>query len=203
MDMMRPISVSAPPTAVVLSGTRTNNQDNLAWANARQASGFIVQRAAAPTGPWTDMGTLPENAISYSSAPPDLNPYSYQVVSVNAVGYGATAGYSTLTTQSAPSNVVTLQSALAAPAAPRNVVATAITGPAGRLTWMDNATNESGFVIQRCQGANCTNFAPLATVGSRFLTGSVTYNDTTVVAGQTYTYRVAATRRARPVGLGE
>lgn len=27
------------------------------------------------------------------------------------------------------------------------------------LNWQDNSTNESQFVVERCQGTGCTNFA--------------------------------------------
>ena len=55
------------------------------------------------------------------------------------------------------------------------------------LTWRDNATNETGFVVERCTGrSNCTNFAQIATPGPRNNTGNVTYVDTTVTAGNSY-----------------
>jgi hypothetical protein len=63
------------------------------------------------------------------------------------------------------------------------------------LTWRDNATNETGFVVERCTGAACVNFAPIATLGPRNNTGSVSYVDTTVTAG-TYLYRVYAVNAA-------
>ena len=30
------------------------------------------------------------------------------------------------------------------------------------LSWTDNSTSEDGFKIERCQNANCTNFAEIA-----------------------------------------
>ena len=80
-----------------------------------------------------------------------------------------------------------------APAAPTNLVATLQAGPQVRLTWRDNATNESGFVIER--STDGVNFTQIATAPARNNTGNVTFTDTTVKAAQTtqsYTYRVAA-----------
>ena len=71
-------------------------------------------------------------------------------------------------------------------------------GPQVSLTWRDNATNETGFVVERCTGAGCTNFAQIAAPGPRNNTGNVTYVDTTVTAGNTYLYRVAAVNAAGP-----
>jgi len=60
-----------------------------------------------------------------------------------------------------------------------------------RLTWRDNANNESSFVLERA--ANGGAFTLLATVAARNGTGNtVTYNDTTALAGNTYDYRVMA-----------
>jgi fibronectin type 3 domain-containing protein len=61
-----------------------------------------------------------------------------------------------------------------------------------RLTWRDNATNETGFEVERCIGAGCTSWAVIATVGPRNNTGSVSYVDATVTTGNTYSYRVWA-----------
>ncbi len=68
------------------------------------------------------------------------------------------------------------------------------------LTWRDNATNETGFVVERCTCEHrhtCTNFAQIAAPGPRNNTGNVTYIDTTVTAGNTYVYRVCGGERSR------
>ena len=60
------------------------------------------------------------------------------------------------------------------------------------LTWRDNATTETGFAVERCTGAGCTNFVQIASVGPRNNVGNVTYVDATVTFGNDYVYRVAA-----------
>ncbi len=64
------------------------------------------------------------------------------------------------------------------------------------LTWRDNATNETGFVVERCTGAGCTNFAQIAVPGPRNGQGNVTYVDTTVTANNSYSYQVKALNAA-------
>ncbi|MBI5034618.1 MAG: S8 family serine peptidase [Chloroflexi bacterium] len=74
------------------------------------------------------------------------------------------------------------------PAAPTNLVATTISKNQINLTWTDNATNETGFYIERCKGSTCTNFARIATVGANI----TTYSNTGLSANTTYRYRVHA-----------
>jgi serine protease AprX len=74
------------------------------------------------------------------------------------------------------------------PAAPSGLTGTVLTSTSIRLNWVDNSNNETGFSIQRCSGANCTNFAQIATVGA----GVTTYTNTGLTSGQRYRYRVRA-----------
>jgi predicted phage tail protein len=64
-------------------------------------------------------------------------------------------------------------------------------GPQVRLTWRDNATNETGFAVERSTDGGAT-WTQIATPGPRNNTGNVAYVDTTVTAGNTYFYRVWA-----------
>jgi len=59
-----------------------------------------------------------------------------------------------------------------------------------KLDWVDNSTNETGFIIERktepCSGTGA--YAQVGTVGVNIRT----YTDSSVVEGNTYCYRVAA-----------
>lgn len=73
------------------------------------------------------------------------------------------------------------------PAAPSNLTAVANTSQVV-LRWIDNANNETGFGIERCQGVGCTNFAQIAQVNAdtqSFLDGRRAKNTE-------YRYRVRA-----------
>ena len=60
------------------------------------------------------------------------------------------------------------------------------------LSWGASTDNVgvTGYQVERCQGAGCTNFAQIATP-----TGT-TYKDTSVSASTSYSYRVRATDAA-------
>ncbi len=72
------------------------------------------------------------------------------------------------------------------PAAPTNLLASITSATQVTLDWTDNATNETGYLVQRAVGAGA--FATLATTPAN----SSTYIDTTALAGTTYSYQVLA-----------
>jgi FtsP/CotA-like multicopper oxidase with cupredoxin domain len=202
MDMMRPVSVVLPPikpTALsyVITGSGNNRRLVLSWNdNSITETAFVIQSLTWPNT-WIDVGTVlaPLNQPNIKQArsftvPGTFNSslaYSFRVVARNTVGYGAE--FPTMTAQSI-SDPISLG---AAPLAPTNLTAQLQSGPQVRLTWRDNATTESGFVIER--STDGVNFAQIATAPARNNTGNVTFTDTTVRAAttpQTYTYRVAA-----------
>jgi len=80
------------------------------------------------------------------------------------------------------------------PAAPTSLTAALQAGPQVLLTWTDNANNETQFAVERKVGTG--SFSTLVSVGPKAGTGSVSYTDTAVAAGATYTYRVAAVNSA-------
>jgi len=78
------------------------------------------------------------------------------------------------------------------PTAPSNLTATA-SGPSQiNLTWTASTDNVgvTGYFVERCQGAACTNFTQVGT------TAGTTYSDTGLAANTSYSYRVRATDAA-------
>jgi len=74
--------------------------------------------------------------------------------------------------------------------APSGLTATAASGTHIDLAWTDNSTNETGFRVERCSGAACTNFAQ---IGANTAANTVAFADEFgVVAGTSYSYRVRA-----------
>ena len=90
-------------------------------------------------------------------------------------------------TASSPASATT-DDAPAVPAAPSSLSATAIAATRIDLSWTDNASDETGFKIERSKRNNGS-FAQIATVGQ----DAPSYSDTTVRKGTTYYYRVRAT----------
>jgi hypothetical protein len=84
------------------------------------------------------------------------------------------------------------------PVAPSNLTAVLQAGPQVALTWVDNADNETGFVIQR--STDGINFSTIGTFGaSAGIGATVVAADATVMPSfvdVTYTYRVAANNTA-------
>ena len=79
-----------------------------------------------------------------------------------------------------------------APTAPAGLTATALTSTQINLSWTASTDNVAvtGYQIERCQGAGCSNFTPLTTVTT------TNYSNTGLTAGTTYSYRVRATDAA-------
>lgn len=72
------------------------------------------------------------------------------------------------------------------PAAPTGLAANAVSTGQIDLSWTDNASDETGFKIERKQGTGA--FAEIATVSANV----TTYSNTGLNAGTMYTYRVRA-----------
>ena len=91
--------------------------------------------------------------------------------------------------ESVPKSLIP-QSALysgTAPAAPSNLAAAPASGTQINLSWSDNALTETGFIVQRKQGATGT-YDQVAIVPPN----STSYLDGELLAGTTYYYRVQA-----------
>jgi FtsP/CotA-like multicopper oxidase with cupredoxin domain len=201
MDMMRPVSLALPPVAPTnLVIAPNGNGMSIAWTdNSRSETGFELQRGPSSTGPWTTIATIPSSTgpqtggtVSYSDAEGNAAS-SYRVRAINVVGdtwnYAAnnnnivSGGFPTVTAVSAYSNSTV---PLVIPTAPASLTAALQAGPKVGLSWTDNSTNETGFVLER--SVNGGSFTALTTVAAN----ATTYTDTTVVPGNSYSYRAAA-----------
>ena len=78
------------------------------------------------------------------------------------------------------------------PTAPSGLTATAATASQINLAWTASTDNVgvTGYNIQSCQGAGCTNFATIASVTT------TTYSNTGLNASSPYSYQVQATDAA-------
>jgi subtilisin len=172
-----------PPAAPAnLSATAvSSSQINLTWADSDNTEqGFKIERCTgAGCSDFAQIATVGANVTSYSNTGLAASTsYSYRVRAYNAAGDSDYSNTATAVTAQAP----------ALPAAPTNLVATAISKSQINLSWTDNATNETGFYIERCKGATCTNFARIATVGANV----TSYSNINLPANTTYSYRVQA-----------
>jgi hypothetical protein len=113
-------------------------------------------------------------------------------------GSGLAAGEHTIEVQATGSTTksdsitVYVQAAQTPPAVPANLTAAGVSSSQISLAWTDNSNNETGFKIERCLGATCSNFAQIATVGANV----ASYSDTGLSASTSYSYRVRASNSA-------
>jgi chitodextrinase len=75
------------------------------------------------------------------------------------------------------------------PSAPTNLIVTVVSSSQINLSWTASTDNVavSGYKVERCQGAACSNFTQIATPAT------TTYSDTGLVGSTSYSYRVRAT----------
>jgi len=207
-DMMRPIvlnAVSVLPTKSVITYTRNSSQVNLTWTdgtpfdytigqpastlgNPANEIGFVIQRATIGTnnqpGAYAQIGTALANRTTFTDTTVvAATSYSYIVTAYNAAGNSASAAVLVGPVVAAP------------PAAPTSLTAVLQAGPRILVTFIDNATSESGFVLER--SVNGGAFATYATLPARAGSGNaVSYADTAVSPGTTYAYRAYAVNSA-------
>ena len=154
--------------------TATASQINLAWRdNSTNETGFKIERKTGAGGSWAQIATTAANVVAYNNT--GLTPvttYYYRVRAYNSVSNSDYSGEANATTN-------------ARPGAPTGLTATAASASQINLVWTDNATDETGYKIERKTGATGA-WAQITTVGA-----SVTsYNNTGLAAYTAYYYRV-------------
>lgn len=197
MDMMRPQVIGVAPKVpsdlgLALNGTTVT----LTWLdNSKGETNFVIERATNDTFT-ADLTTFTVNADVATFDDPLGNvsgTFYYRVQGINVIGdtwdytdpnLNQGANFPTKTIASA----YTASAMVELIAAPTNLTADLASTTQVDLSWIDNANNETGFTVERCTGAGCTNFAPIASVGLDVMA----YSDATVVPDTTYTYRVFA-----------
>lgn len=98
-NVLIPELPTAAPSTLTATAAGTTSID-LTWAdNSNNETGFIVQYALSPDGPFTTITTLAANSTSYSHTGLDPNTtYYYQVVATNLAGISDWAGPANATT---------------------------------------------------------------------------------------------------------
>lgn len=174
-----PVVTIAAPTN--LTATLSGTTANLSWTdNATNETGYVVERSTNG-GAFTQIASLAAGTTNYADPNLTNGTYTYQVKAINGA---VSSPYSNTATV----NVVNSTPTLAAPSS----LSARFNGTGVSLYWKDNSSSETGFVLERSlNGGAFTvvngNIAPAAGIGS-----TVRYTDSTVLPGNTYTYRVKA-----------
>jgi chitodextrinase len=177
-------SDTTPPTAPtnLVATAASPAQINLSWTASTDnvgVTGYKVERCqGAGCANFAQIATPTATTFNDSGLTGSTS-YSYRVRATDAAGN--LSSYSTIASVSTPVPTLTT---------PSNLTATAVSSTQINLSW--TASTETGgtvskYLVERCQGASCSNFAQIATP-----TGT-TVNDTGLTASTAYSYRVRAT----------
>jgi len=177
---------TTPPTAPsgLTATAASSTQINLSWTASTDnvaVTGYQIQRCqgtgcnafaqiAAPAGTGT---TYVDTGLSPSVS------YSYQVIATDAAG-----------NPSSPSNISSATTLAGPPAAPSGLLATAAGATQINLSWTNNATNQTGFKVERSPDG--VTFTQIGTTGAT----TTTYSDSPLAPMTLYYYRVRATNGA-------
>lgn len=110
---------------------------------------------------------------------PSFTPIILVIVSVIISACGS--GSSGTASPTAPTSA-------AQPSAPTNLTLSVLSHSQIDLNWSDNSSDETGFRVERCTGADCSDFAEIASVGQDV----TSYSHADLTAQTVYRYRVLA-----------
>lgn len=172
-----PAPVPGTPTHLVATATSSSAIDLAWWDMSNNETSFEIERKTGTGGTWSrvlttgaNVSTIDDLGLTASTT------YYYRMRAVNSSGPSTYSAEATATTKAAAGPV---------PAAPTHMsIRSRVVGRIG-VTWWDMSNNETGFQVQRKTGSAGT-WATIATKGANV---SI-HDDTTVVSGRTYYYRV-------------
>jgi hypothetical protein len=172
-------SLSTTPSSVTVTAGSTANYTE----NVTRSGGFAGAVSLSISG-------LPAGAAGTFTPNPNTGASSALAVTTSSTTPAGSYVFTVTGTSTSPAltrtSTATLVVTTTAPAAPSGLTATAASQTQVNLAWNDNSNNESGFKIERCQGANCTSFVQIAQVGANVRT----YSDTGLTRNTRYRYRV-------------
>jgi hypothetical protein len=168
------ISTASAALSVTVDTTNTGAFANPRGGSYSAALSVTLSSEAGSKIYYTTNGTAPTTASTvYTTAISITATTTLRFFSVDTAGNQSAASQEVYT--------------LAAPAAPGALSADGSIRDRVTLTWLDNSTNETGFIIERSTSAT-TGFVQVGTVG----TNVRTFVDTTVARRTTYYWRVRA-----------
>jgi len=183
-------AVTAAPTLTPPSGLTASavgpSQIDLSWSASTETGGtiskYLVERClGAGCTSFAQVGTSTTTSFN-DTALLGSTSYTYRVRATDAANNLSPYSSTATATTSAP--ILT---------APSNLSATAASITQINLTWTastETGGTISGYLVERCSGAACVNFAQIATPTA------TTYNDLGLTASTSYSYRVRATDAA-------
>ncbi len=168
-----PIPGLDTPTNLVAVAT-SSSRINLTWTdNASAETSYKIERSSDGVN-FTQIAILPANYTSYpNQSLPAGTTYYFRVRASGSAMQSQYSNVATATTQPTPD-------------APSNLNATASSSSKITLSWVDNATNEAGFKIER--STDGSNFTQVGVVGPNVQSMA----NLNLAASTVYWYRVRA-----------
>lgn len=170
------LCTTPPPAPTNLTvAAAAGNRVQLSWTDpSTRETGYAVERATSPTGPWVGLMTLGPNSTFCSLAGSyDGSTTYYFRVSTMASGVRSAAAVTSVTTPAWPS-------------APRSFTVMTRSATSNDLSWSP-ASGASGYSVQRDPGGT-NDWTTIATLGA----DATSYSDTSAPQGTTSSYRVKA-----------
>ena len=162
-----PVTVTPPPNGRLFS-----------WGQIAGAMGYVVQRSDSPDGPFATVLMAANTNAAYSdTSATQPRAYYYRVAAIGSDG--STGVWSAVASASSIPGL---------PAAPTYLGCIALNTNQAQLAWMDNATNETGYRVERSPSG----MGQWTLVSGTLAANSTTYNDTNLAAATAYDYRVSA-----------
>ena|GEM_PF-901938 len=146
----------------------------LTWDDVPNETGFIIQRATAYNGPWTDVKTTAVGVTSYTDTGlSEATTYWYQLIAKSAAGTSAISNSLSSTTL---------------PLAPTGLTATVVSGSQINLSWTNHSTAATYYdVYESTNGSNWQHVAYLQGSANTSVTITGPFDGST-----TYDFRVRA-----------
>jgi hypothetical protein len=155
------------------------------YVNGAQVASTALTGAASVTATNLDVGSWDGGSEFFNGTIDDVAVYGSALAAARVTAHYDAARATTPPPPPPPT----------APAAPSNLGATAVSDTRVDLTWNDNASDETGFVVERSSSSS------FATVQSTQLGANVrSWSDTGRTASTTYWYRVRAVNAVGPSG---
>ncbi|MFZ4707468.1 MAG: fibronectin type III domain-containing protein, partial [Bacteroidales bacterium] len=172
-------STPAAPSNLVATPAGTTSI-NLTWAdNSTNETGFVLMQSSTSGGIFNKLITIPANTTSYTDVGLGSSAtYYYKIQATNAGGNSSWSNETSAKTNTPPATV---------PATPSNLIATATGTSVINLSWIDNATNETSYVLQRSLAAG-SGYGTIATLAAN----TTSYSNTGLNSSTTYYYKVQA-----------
>jgi len=154
---------------------------DLSWSdNALDETGLVLERCEGPSCDFTTPAVINLNQGTLSTTDNGLvngTTYCYRIKAVKAASCSWESDYS---------NTVCV---FADYTTPMNLTGTVVDTTSIALTWVDTTLSEDKFVVERCAGPSCSDFAQ---IGPDLNPDTENYTDIDACPGTAYTYRVKA-----------